>query len=222
MATKKPFRLEFNYAGKRYDDASEGLKAVAESVVLPLVDLSPEVKKMFKDILDTVAHAMAERHQGGWSPGKKNPTGARTGILNRRSGEMINSIFRSVSVQTDGDEVRGTIGGNLTARTHEFGAIIRPRRAKMLAIPLPGAMSARGVPLRPGPRDWPNLFIIKSKRDNLLLVRKVGGRIVPMYYLTKGPIRIPKRLGMQATLDKAAPVFVDMLFDRILKQINQF
>ena len=219
---QKPFRLEFNYAGKRYDDASKGLKAVADSIALPLTDLSPDVREMFKDILDTVAHAMAERHSAGWAPGRTNPRGVRSGILNRRSGEMIASIFRSVRVDSNAAEVTGRIGGNNTARTHEFGAVIRPVRAKMLAIPLEGAMSARGVPLRPKARDWPNLFIIKSKRGNLLLVRKVGSRIVPMYFLTKGPVRIPKRLGMQATLDKAAPVFVDMLFDRLLKKINAF
>ena len=217
---EKPFKLSFNFAGKRFDDASRGLKAVADSVALPLTDLSPDVRDMFKDILDTTASAIAQRHSSGWSPGVKRPAGARTGRLNRRSGAMIQSIFRSVSVTTNGDEVRGTIGGNIQARTHEFGAVIRPKRAKMLAIPLEGAMSARGVPLRPKPRDWPNLFIIKSKKGNLLLVRKVSGRIVPMYFLTKGPVRIPKRLGMQETLNKAAPVFVDMLFDRLLKKIN--
>ena len=219
---KKPFRLSFDYAGTRYDDAAIGLAAVAESVAIPLLELSPTVQELFKDILDTTAHAMSDRHKRGWSPGQKNPKGVRAGILSKRSGAMIDSIFRSVSVTTSGDEVRGTIGGNHVARAHEFGAVIRPKRAKMLAIPLPGAMSARGVPLRPKPRDWPNLFIIKSKRGKLLLVRKVSGRIVPMYFLTKGPIRIPKRLGMQATLDKAAPIFVDMLFDRILREINKF
>ncbi len=219
---EKPFRLTFDYAGKRYDDASRGLQAVAESVALPIIDLTPDVQEMFRDILDTVASALSQRHSSGWSPGVTRPKGERTGRLNRRSGRMIQSIFRSIEVRTDKDEVTGTIGGNIAARSHEFGAMIRPRRAKMLAIPLPGAMSARGVPLRPKPRDWPNLFVITSKKGNLLLVRKVAGRIQPMYLLTKGPVRIPKRLGMQATLDKAAPVFVDMLFDRLLKKINNF
>lgn len=218
----KPFRLSFEYAGKRYDDANRGLKAVADSVALPIVDLGPDVMETFKDILDSVADAMATRHSAGWSPGKVNPKGARTGRLNKRTGRMVKSIYRSVSVVQRNEEVIGTIGGNLSARTHEFGATIRPKRAKMLAIPLPGALSARGAPIRPKPRDWPNLFIIKSKKGNLLLVRKVSGRIVPMYYLTKGPVKIPKRLGMQATLDKAAPVFVDMLFDRLLKKIHAF
>ncbi len=218
---KPEFSLTFEYGGKRFTDAARGLNAFADAVYVPLDDLGPEVKKVFKDILDTVADAMKQRHSDGWSPTRKGPLGDRAGRLAKRSGKMVKSIQRSVKVKRlNKKEVIGAIGGNVAARTHERGAVIRPRKKKFLAIPLPAALDSRGVPKKTKARDWPNLFVVTSKKGNLLLVRKKGAGIEPMYLLTKKAV-IPRRLGLQATLTKAAPTFNDLLFDLIVRKIQK-
>lgn len=111
------------------------------------------------------------------------------------------------------DVVLGTILGNLKliiftdvkyAPTHEYGATITPRKAKMLAIPLPAAQTGAGVsryasPLR---QHGPPMFMIKSRRGNLLLMSKESKQ--PLFVLKK-KVRIPKRPYILPTIKKELP-----------------
>lgn len=63
----------------------------------------------------------------------------------------------------------------------------------MLSIPLPPVKTAQGLARFRSPRQQPGLFMIKSKRGNLLLVKRVGDKIEPQWVL-KHSVTIPARL----------------------------
>jgi hypothetical protein len=79
------------------------------------------------------------------------------------------------------------------ARVQEEGAIIRPVRAKYLTVPLPAALTAAGV-LRARARDWPNTFIVRTKKGGLFIAHQVGGKPEFLFALKK-EVKVPPRLG---------------------------
>lgn len=105
-----------------------------------------------------------------------------------------------------------TIGGGLVAyaRIHEEGGIVRPVRAKFLAIPLPAAKTAAGVGRVVSPRDFKDTFVrkgiiwqriatVKGKRPPKGASTNLADRatIVPLFVLKK-QVRIEPRLGVVA------------------------
>lgn len=103
-----------------------------------------------------------------------------TSRLKVRTGKLRQSIYSGTRLK--GATVEAYIGSKTPyAAIQERGGIVRPRTARMLAIPLGAAKTRAGVN-RQGPRDYADLFLIKS-RGKLLLVRKVGDGIEPMFLL---------------------------------------
>ncbi len=82
-------------------------------------------------------------------------------VLQRRSGNLARSINSRVE-QVD-KEMKGYVGTNMVyGPPQEFGATIKPVRAKFLAIPRPEALTGTGV-ARFTPRQRPDMFIyVKS------------------------------------------------------------
>jgi hypothetical protein len=78
----------------------------------------------------------------------------------------------------------------------EKGGKIKPTRAQMLAIPLSAAKYGVGGGV--GPRHYDNLFMIKSRKGNLLLAKAQGAGIVPMFVLKK-QVKIPARPTIERT-----------------------
>jgi len=123
-----------------------------------------------------------------------NPIHVRTGRLRNSFGNKLDphGIF-VLSPLSPGHGVAMHVGTSLKyAAPLEYGADIYAKKADgALAIPLEGALTPTGAPRfnwqRRGdiPAQFPDLFPIKSKRGNLLLVRKVGNRITPMFVLKK-------------------------------------
>lgn len=90
------------------------------------------------------------------------------------------------------------------ASAHEYGATIRPKRSQYLAIPLDAAKTAAGV-ARGGPRDFPDLFFIRSKAGNLLLVQAGGDHesgLIPFFAL-KSEVTIPARPFARPAIERA-------------------
>jgi hypothetical protein len=83
------------------------------------------------------------------------------------------------------------------ARIHEEGGEIVPKKAKMLAIPLPGpATTARGVARYPSARaafEAEKLFVLKSKNGNLLLAKRVGRDRLELWYALKDKVTLTAR-----------------------------
>ena len=103
-------------------------------------------------------------------------------------------------------------------RVHEYGAVIRAKKAKFLTIPLPAALNSKGIPKKMSAREWDKTFIQTSKAGNLIIFRTQGRRIIPLYVL-KSEVRIKPRLGMGLTLEKGLPRFVDKSVDAMLQAI---
>jgi len=82
-------------------------------------------------------------------------------VLKRRTGNYAASVNSRVEGQ--GTEVVGKVGTNkVYAPPHEFGATIKPKRAKFLAIPKPEGLTGAGV-ARYTPRQRPDMFFyVKS------------------------------------------------------------
>ena len=203
--------------GKRYENAQLGLDFLAAQTTKAVLNMSPIARREMVDILDTVVAAMRQRHDTRWRAGQRLPTGDRTGKLARRSGRSMNTLRPTMSGSID--DIRGEITVPFPLSVHEDGALIR-KKGKLLAIPLKAALDSRGRPLKRGPRAWRDTFVARSKKGNLLIFLKKGrGEIVPLYVL-KEKVRIPRRLGLGVTMDKAAPIYVERVFDRALKELR--
>lgn len=109
------------------------------------------------------------------------------GILKTRSGHLR----RSITGRTFKDQLIYTIIGSgifgrkavKYARKLEKGGIIRPKKAKMLTIPLPGIKGKAA--------NFPKAFIIKSKKGNILLVEKRGKKGLRPLFVLKKQVKIP-------------------------------
>lgn len=62
------------------------------------------------------------------------------------------------------------------ARLQEYGGIVKPVVAKYLAIPVGPALTGRGTPRYPSPRDVPGLTFALSRRGQPMLVKRSDER----------------------------------------------
>ncbi len=205
------FRLDTTIGGKRFENAAAGLRFLALRSEQAVLDLNPIARREMVDILDTVVAAMRQRHNTRWRWGRRLPEGDARGKLAKRSGRGLAGLKGKVKGRTG--EILGSVTVPFPLSVHETGAVIR-RRGKLLAIPLEAALDSRGIPKKRGPRAWRNTFVAKSRRGNLLIFQKrPGGKIIPLYVL-KERVRIPRRLGVGVTMEKAAPIYIERVFDK--------
>jgi phage gpG-like protein len=110
-----------------------------------------------------------------------------------RTGYLLNSVDSSVKVYDRGDDVIGEIGSSaIYAAIHEFGGIIKPKRAKYLAIPLNAVKSSAGI-ARYKPMDFRGKsFIFKSKKGSLLMAMKQE-KSLELLFALKEEVKIPAR-----------------------------
>lgn len=208
--------IEFEFRSQRYTQAEKGLQALANRLGKSLEDAAmPTAREELTRYLQAATKALETRHGGAWPGG----TGPKT--LSRRSGNLIQSIKDSVKVEGSSlGTLQGSIGSNLPyARTQEFGATITPKHSKYLAIPLPAALDANGSPLKPSPRDWDRTFVARSKAGNLIIFRRTGAKVTPLYVL-KSKVYMPPRLGLRDTLTSNLGWFVDRMGSQMLKALR--
>lgn len=121
--------------------------------------------------------------------------------LKRRTGRSFKSLREGIRVFGSGRlaSVRGQVSGLVQLKAHEFGATIKPVKARKLAIPLKAALRANGEPKRKGPNSWRSAgsFIWKSKKTGQsFVVIKRRGRIVLLYALVN-QVKIKPTLGLR-------------------------
>ena len=209
----EPVTLEFEFRGRRYQDAKRGLEAVGQSLEDGLMRASNRLAKELKVYLEGVAKALAKRHGNPW------PGGTTATTLSRRSGAGMKSILDSVKVTGKMiDDIQGVIGLTGYLAIHETGGTIRAKRSKYLTIPLAAALNTDGTPKRRSAREWENTFVGRSKAGNLLIFQKTATGMIPLYVLKK-EVTIPARLGMKATLEAGLDYFVDRAFNAMLKEM---
>lgn len=203
-----------SYANKSFPTPEGAVDAlVRELDYLEYKVLPAAMKIAMNRYLNVVANRVANRNSSGY------PGGTSSNSLSSRSGHAVKTIRNSVKVREEGDEILGVIGGAFYLRTHEFGATIRAKRSQYLTIPLPAALDARGVPIKRRARDWADTFIIRSKKNNLLIVQRQGTKIVPLYVLKK-EVHIPKRLGMLTEILNTQGILMTYLKEAVEKEFK--
>ncbi len=210
-----PLTIEFEFRNQRFQSAQRGLEYLARDLGEQYAKLGPIMKARMQWFLRGVAEALAQAHGTPWKEGTTEKT------LSRRSGKAVRSIRNSVRVTGDKPEnIEGRIGGIFYLRTHEFGATIKAKRATYLTIPTDYALNPDGTPIRPNARSWPNTFVAKSKKGNLIIFQRQPDKsIIPLYVLKK-EVKIPARLGMGLRLKQNVAYFVDKVSDDMLKALR--
>ncbi len=210
-------KVQRNNKRVTFIDAAKGLEAVSGGV-LSLDKLDPIVKRQMRVWLKAIAVQMRRRHSTRWPSG----TGEKT--LSKRTGKLVESIERSVSVKgqmSKGGEINGRIGSPLIyANVQENGATIRAKRAQFLTVPLPNALKSNGVMKFPKARDYPRTFIAKSRKGNLIIFQKRGGRrIVPLFVL-KRQVYVPPRLNLGVAVHAGSLAFGDRVTEKVLRDFQ--
>lgn len=208
------FEFGVEYKGRRYESAAVGLEALARNLGGGMDGVADAIKAELLDFLRDTANDLIEFHSADWSP-----SGMGGPALKRRSGRALRSIAESVQVTGDNiDNIRGMIGGVGYLKIHEYGGTINAKNSRYLTIPLPPALRANGTPKMKSARDWPNTFVITSKKGNKLICQRRGKQVVPLYLLRRS-VRIPARLGMRRRLMRDAQVFTDRAMHAAYKQV---
>jgi hypothetical protein len=177
----------------------------------------PKVKVSLLKALQLTASRMETEHGNPW-PGTI-PTGRPH--LHRRSGEGLRSIQKSIKVL--GGKRLGVMAGFIGAK----GAIATHEEEKSVSvggwmtIPLPAAMNSAGIPLRKKARDWDNTFVAKGKRGGLVIYRRDGRDVTPLYLLVKQFQQGPK-LGLgNALAETGLTFFQKRMVDDIFAAVNR-
>lgn len=205
--------LGLEFRGRRYDSAVAGLDAFGQALAddwqrcLPV--LKRELESYLKDVHAGLARDHAAPRSGG---GLKN--------LARRSGKALQSIGDSIAVTGETmDSVQGRIGGLFTLKIHESGGTVRPRSAQYLTVPLPAALDASGVPVKKSARDWDKTFVMRSKNGNLIVARRDGRKVVPLYLLVRQVVIAP-RLGMRDRLEAGKQRFIERTLKSLAREMR--
>jgi hypothetical protein len=159
---------------------------------------------LFQRLNEAVAYARTNYLTGG-------TTAERLAV---RTGALRASFGAEVQLQTGGAFGRlgfilpqvGSLGREplVYARTHEYGATIRPVNAKYLAIPLAAAKTGAGVP-RGRPRDFPNTFVRRARGGALLIFQQVSKTTIQPLFLLKTQVTIPPRPALAPTVQWVLP-----------------
>lgn len=157
----------------------------------------------------------------------------RTGALRRSitsavtdiDGDMIaligSGVRQSRKATYDASQNRWNPDGRLPyADIQETGGVIKPRKAKYLAIPLPAALTAAGV-LKKRPRDYRDTFVRTSKSGNLIIFQKVGarGKITALFVLKKS-VTVPASRYMSITAEAMQDKVIDIMSRSVRRQLE--
>lgn len=118
----------------------------------------------------------------------------------KRTGRAQRAIFARFDRVRDQNDIAILVGGNVSKAPHlktlEEGATIKPKRAKMLAIPIGRAANKHGVAKFTARqlKENPGAFGFASTwvRNDVVLGETFGGKVEPLFALRKS-ITFPRR-----------------------------
>lgn len=138
-----------------------------------------------------------------------------------RSGHLRRSISSETTLEASRVVLTLRAGEGATERyasAQEYGATVRPRRGKFLAIPVGRALTGAGVPRYPSPRAVPGLRFVPIRGGSMgLLVKDVGKRNArsDTYFILLRSVRVPATRYIGRALDSIRPVAADRLADSL-------
>lgn len=114
-----------------------------------------------------------------------------------RHKDMLKELF-SYKIQIG---IFASAGSDLLmiAGTHEFGANIKPKNGNFLTIPLNKKAKENG------PRNIPDLFVIRADSGELFLVKEKGQEELEFYYWLARSVVIPERSYIRSGFDDRLP-----------------
>lgn len=186
-----------------------GLTQVRQQYALAAQMTGPMIAQVFTRRL-TEATAYARSTFRSAAQTTPTATAVRTGALRAALGSRV---------EVTGTSVRGTFG-YLNAAVSQYASVhegwpdnrasttIRPTQSKFLTIPLPGALTAAGVP-RGRARDFPNTFFARPN-GRLILFQRQGTNIVPLFLLVSQVV-VPSRPALLPTMARFLPLIVQDL-----------
>jgi hypothetical protein len=74
--------------------------------------------------------------------------------------------------------------------------------------------------LKPSARDWPNTFVRRSRRGNLIIFQRRGREIIPLYLLRKTVI-INRRLDVYSHMQDEVGHFERRMIDMIEEHLEE-
>ena len=125
--------------------------------------------------------------------------------LHVRTGALESSIQALPITETEHEIIGKVVAGQKLkyARAQEFGAVIRPKHARYLAIPLAAAKTAAGVarfaPRQAAAAGYDSTFVSKG-----VIFGRQGDQAIPLFVL-KRSVRIPARPFMRPALALMRP-----------------
>lgn len=200
--------LMIEHRGRRFSNANDLATALMDQITADIDLATGRVSELLLATLNQIYTHLEQVHGNQWPLGS-GVGGTDLGRLARRSGNGLASIKQSITIRDDSWGYSRIIEGSISTASltvHETGATITAKNAAYLTIPLRAALDSRGVPLRQRARDWTNTFIKRSKAGNLIIFRKDGKNIVPLYVL-KSSVYLPPRLQMKETVELYANDF---------------
>ncbi len=223
------FVVESSFGGRKYPTMTSMMQDVAKTLDFNSPRVQTAIKTELRNFLNEIAGVMEAKH------GSAYPGGTSETSLSRRTGRGLASIRESIEVTgSNTSDIKGSIGGLSYLGVHEFGAILRAKNKKYMVIPLDGAMNNDGTLQRPRPRDWDRTFVNRSKAGNLIIFRRQGASIIPLYLLVgagepisqiefakgaSGRGRGPLRLGMGDAINARLDSFTSRLADKLVQEM---
>lgn len=126
----------------------------------------------------------------------------RTGQLRRSiSGQTFVSKFISKAILGAG--IAGRKAPKYAKILETGKPTIKPKKAKMLTIPLPGV---KGVAA-----NYPDAFIITSKKGNVLIVERKGEKGLRPLFVLKKEVKIPAKHWLSQSIKEMKPELIRSL-----------
>ena len=132
----------------------------------------------------------------------------RGGVLKVGTGHLWRNV--GFKVRSDTKVIKSEIGTGIPpqktvkyAKIQEKGGKIRPKKAKMLTIPLPGIKGTAA--------NYPNSFIIKSKKGNVLIVERKGKKGLKPLFVLKKEVKIPASHWLSGSIKEQEPLLRRMM-----------
>lgn len=128
----------------------------------------------------------------------------------KRSGRSAAAIASSARVfyASDLASIRGHMLVPPEVASNEYGSIIVPKHARMLAIPIADGLRPDGSPKRLGPRSWApyNPFVYKSKRTGKLYIAyRTQRRGLVIIYVLVDKVELKAKRIISTTYDMMLP-----------------
>jgi len=156
-----------------------------------------------RESVNDIEREILTRYASGTGPAT---LGVRTGRLRSSPKREIKATGTALVGRVFIPEAGG--GTNpVYAGVHEFGATIRPRHGRFLAIPLAAARRGAAGGVSMGPRDYAGGFFFRSRAGNLIFGVRSGGRVgrlIPLFVM-KESVRIPSRPVWRVTFANQRP-----------------